>query len=91
MVHAMDLGWLPHQPDTWKFRLATLKQDTKMSQYMGRWENGYAVTEDTIAPAGTVVKIVMVSRFGDVGITTDLTAEHGYRARVKLDTLDELK
>jgi len=31
---------------------------------------------------GTRVKVVMVSRFGDVGITTDLAAENGYSGRV---------
>ena len=33
-------------------------------------------------PAGTTMKIVMVSRFGDVGLTTDLKAECGYTVRV---------
>ena len=32
--------------------------------------------------AGTLVKVVMVSRFGDCGITTNLQAEHGYSNRV---------
>ena len=40
--------------------------------------------------AGTRVKIVMVSRFGDVGITHDLAAENGYHARVSLDSLCDL-
>jgi hypothetical protein len=31
---------------------------------------------------GTPVKIVMASRFGDVGITDDLNAETGYHLRV---------
>lgn len=33
-------------------------------------------------PAGTPLKIVMVSRFGDVGLTDDLDAVNGYHIRV---------
>lgn len=32
-------------------------------------------------PAGTTVKIVMVSRMGDLGVTPDLEAQNGYIAR----------
>lgn len=38
-------------------------------------------------PKGTRVKVVMVSRFGDCGITTDLEAENGYISRVPPDWL----
>ncbi len=37
---------------------------------------------DVPMPKGTRVKVVMVSRFGDCGITTDLKAENGYISRV---------
>lgn len=37
---------------------------------------------DVELPVGTTVKVVMYSRFGDVGITDQLDAEHGYSARV---------
>jgi len=33
------------------------------------------------------VKVVMASRFGDVGITGDLTAENGYDLRVPVEAL----
>ena len=33
------------------------------------------------------VKVVMASRFGDVGITGDLTAEYGYNVRVAVESL----
>ena len=33
------------------------------------------------------VRVVMASRFGDVGITPDLKASHGYVARVAVDQL----
>mgnify|MGYP003704718659 CR=1 FL=1 len=37
-------------------------------------------------PAGTTLKIVMVSRFGDCGLTDDLNAEFGYHVRIDLDS-----
>lgn len=36
---------------------------------------------------GQRVRIVMASRFGDVGITTNLTTEHGYHKRVAVAAL----
>ena len=36
-------------------------------------------------PIGTTLKIVMVSRFGDCGLTDDLNAENGYHLRVNFD------
>lgn len=38
--------------------------------------------------AGKRVRVVMASRFGDVGITSDLSAEHGYDKRVAVSSLD---
>jgi hypothetical protein len=43
-----------------------------------------------LCPAGTRVKIVMVSRMGDVGVTEDLTKENGYGVRLPLDALCDL-
>lgn len=40
--------------------------------------------------AGTVVKVVMVSRFGDCGITTDLKKVNGYSNRVMPWDLEEI-
>lgn len=40
--------------------------------------------------AGTVVKVVMVSRFGDCGITTDLKKTRGYTNRVMPWELEEI-
>ena len=57
----------------------------------GRWWHGYdAIPEFTIQilPKGSKVKVVMCSRFGDVGITPDLTTEHGYIARVDPSDLE---
>ncbi len=36
---------------------------------------------------GKRVRVVMASRFGDVGITGKLSAEHGYDKRVAVDSL----
>lgn len=36
---------------------------------------------------GERVRVTMASRFGDVGITSDLTKEHGYSTRVSVDDL----
>ena len=38
---------------------------------------------------GSKVKVVMCSRFGDVGITPNLDAEYGYIARVDPEELTE--
>jgi len=35
------------------------------------------------------VRVVMASRFGDVGITEDLTKKHGYSDRVSIDDLSD--
>lgn len=43
---------------------------------------------DHLLPKGSLVKVVMVSRFGDCGITDNLTAENGYIARVCPELLD---
>jgi hypothetical protein len=36
---------------------------------------------------GTRVRVVMASRFGNVGVTTDLDAVYGYQRRVGVDEL----
>jgi len=62
------------------------------------WMEGqvFRLKADTTNPhsprlkAGTVVKCVMVSRFGDCGITTDLTKVNGYSNRVMPWELEEV-
>jgi len=81
--HAMDRGWLPHKPETWPYRFATLKHEVTMLHLRDGKE-----VEITV-PAGAPVKLVMVSRFGDVGVTEDLTAENGYGVRLTLDDLQD--
>jgi len=53
---------------------------------MRKWNGRHPVDENTkveTIPAGATLKIVMVSRLGDCGLTDDLTAEHGYGLRLK--------
>lgn len=86
-----ELGMIPHERDTWCFRFGEIKDPITMKYYKGYWKDGEPAMKETNLPAGTTVKIVMVSRFGDVGITEDLHVEHGYGARVKLDDLENLR
>lgn len=81
--HPMDHGWRPHKPETWAYRYATLRNPLTMRHFMGHDKPDHEVP----MIVGSRVKIVMVSRLGDVGITEDLTAENGYGARVMLDDL----
>lgn len=90
--HAMDHGWIPHKPATWAYRFASLREPLVMRHFTGkhvRDEKGNLEPEFREVPlaAGHRVKIVMVSRFGDVGITEELDRETGYGARVELDRL----
>jgi hypothetical protein len=84
--HPLDLGWIPHTPETWTHRYASLKADTKMSYFRGHCHTRPEYDEE-ILKAGTRVKIVMVSRLGDVGITGRLDTDNGYGARVALEAL----
>lgn len=78
--------WVPHQPNTWPWRIGKLKEPCRL----GTWHGHGATPEWTYryVPAGTLVKIVMVSRMGDVGITDNLDAENGYKARLLLEDLE---
>lgn len=79
-------SWIPHQRDTWDWRYGRLTRPVQFQVWCGYGARPEWTVETQ--PAGTAVKIVMVSRFGDVGITTDLTAEHGYGARVMMDAIE---
>ena len=58
---------------------------TALPLEMHKW-NGIHPVEQNVTlvtiPADTPLKIVMVSRFGDIGLTDDLQAEYGYHVRV---------
>ena len=83
----MERGWVPHQPECWPFHYATLSRPVTMSVYRGYWEDGEPAMDTYEVPAGTVLRIVMASRFGDVGVTDRLEDETGYGARVSPDEL----
>lgn len=86
------MAWSPHKPETWPVRYGELKEETKFSWYKGYWDSNGAVMEESVVPSGTTVKITMVSRFGDVGVTTDFSVDRGnYGARVYLEQLENLR
>ena len=58
---------------------ATLARDTDVS----KWQGHDKPKKHETWPAGKRVKVVMASRFGDVGITDDLKASRGYHCRIQ--------
>jgi hypothetical protein len=64
----------------------TAVKPIRMSVWQGHGKNPKFVDHDV--PAGTVLKIVMVSRFGDFGLTDNLSADNGYQVRLPLDSAD---
>lgn len=70
-----------------KGQVCTLKEDVT-AQHWNQRKPGLPEFTDLHWPAGTRVKVVSVSRFWDCGITTDLTAENGYDARVSPGILE---
>lgn len=70
---------------------AEVTKPTTLSFYQGYWNENSPVMADREIPEGTTVKIVMWSRFGDVGITDDLDADHGYGARLDLSELKNVR
>ena len=40
---------------------------------------------------GKTVRVVMASRFGDVGVSRDFKKEHGYCARTDLENLEDFR
>lgn len=84
----MSEQWAPHQRETWPWRIGVLKRDVEYARFTGRWKDGNPIMDEKTLPARTRVKIVMVSRFGDVGITDDLDSDYGYGARVSRDDLE---
>lgn len=80
-------SWTPHVREDWPFRYMT----TKVPMELYKWNQKHPVDDNTSVvdlPIGTRVKIVMASRFGDVGITDDLSAEYGYHNRIPIEDLE---
>ena len=63
---------------------ATVAKPMRFSRWNGHGEDPEFTEYDV--HIGTTVRIVMYSRFGDVGVTDDLNAEYGYHARVGPDS-----
>lgn len=84
--------WVPHKRETWPFQYMTCRVPVTLRIWNGYEHSVKNLPEFTekVIPVGGTLKIVMASRFGDVGLTDDLQAEHGYHARVDLDKLAEM-
>jgi hypothetical protein len=68
---------------------ATLTRDVTVHDYLGSWDAKGPRMRERLLPKGSRIRVVMASRFGDVGITDDLNAEHGYGARLFLPELHD--
>lgn len=67
---------------------ATLKTDTYGESYLGHWHSKGPVMQPMPMKAGQIVRVVMASRFGDVGITPVLKNAAGYVARLAVSDLE---
>lgn len=67
---------------------ANIKEAATGKAYLGYWDGNNPAMRDVPLAAGQRVRVVMASRFGDVGITPNLKADHGYVMRVSVDALD---
>lgn len=81
----------PHKRNTWEFEYGELTEDTRMEYYRGYWDDSGPAMDEYDVPAGTTVRIVMVSRFGDVGITEKLDNATGYGKRIDIGKLVNLR
>lgn len=81
----------PHKRETWDVEYGELTEDVRMSYYRGYWDGNEPAMDEYDVPAGTTVRIVMVSRFGDVGITEKLQNETGYGKRLDISKLANLR
>lgn len=67
----------PHKRETWTKRFGEVNEDIF---YDGK-----------VIHKNTTVKITMMSRFGDVGINTNLNLDNGYQTRIPLHKIDNLR
>jgi hypothetical protein len=81
----------PHKRETWDVEYGELIEDVRMSYYRGYWDDAGPSMDEYDVPAGTTVRIVMVSRFGDVGITEKLQNSTGYGIRLDISKLANLR
>ena len=64
---------------------AELKENVTFRHWQGHGTDPEFIEEQV--PTGITVKVVMASRFGDLGITKNMDKDHGYECRVKPDLL----
>ena len=67
---------------------AALRADTDGQAYLVYWDHQGPVMQPMPMKAGQTVRVVMASRFGDVGITPVLNNAKGYVARVHVSDLE---
>lgn len=67
---------------------ANLREAATGRSYLGYWNGNEPAMQEVPLSAGQRVRVVMASRFGDVGITPHLGARNGYVLRVPVDALD---
>lgn len=84
------MNWVPHKLETWPYRYGETSHDVLAARYTGKWSDTGPITDEYTIPKGTTVKITMVSRLGDVGITDKLDSD-SYVARVAIDSLVNLR
>lgn len=65
---------------------ATLNSDMVMKIWNGTHPYEDNITEH-FCPKDTVIKVVMISRLGDLGITCDHNRDFGYDLRISIDDL----
>ena len=68
---------------------ATIRDKAMGRFYLGHWIGNEPAMETVEIRAGQRVRVVMASRFGDVGITTRLQDRNGYMLRVPLAALTD--
>lgn len=68
---------------------ARLIADRDGRSFLGHWNGNEPAMKPVPMKAGQVVRVVMASRFGDLGITPDLKASRGYVARLNVSDLTD--
>ena len=76
---------------------AALQYEDRIRKRFGGVPALYATLNTEVTPtewvphikSGTRVRVVMASRLGDVGVTRDLGANHGYEVRVPVEVLKD--
>lgn len=68
---------------------ATLTKERRGIEYLGSWDAHGPKCREFVMPEGMRVRVTFASRMGDVGISTNMSRETGYDARVSLEILTD--